>query len=109
MEHCQAHWDNRLQVGRLSGQGQPVRLAWPWTAALAVLIVLGFAAFVRPARTQVMDEDFARAVKEWTTRPEFLSPLVDHLPLSSTVPSPKSFLGEHIGAANILHYTHDIY
>ena len=26
------------------------------------------------------DPDFARAVKEWTTRPEFSSPLVDHLP-----------------------------
>ena len=26
------------------------------------------------------DPDFARSVKEWTTRPEFSSPLVDHLP-----------------------------
>ena len=26
------------------------------------------------------DDDFARAVREWTTAPEFLSPLVDHLP-----------------------------
>ena len=26
------------------------------------------------------DQEFARLVKEWTTRPEFSSPLVDHLP-----------------------------
>ena len=37
---------------------------------------------------QQMDEEFAKSVKEWTTAPEFISPLVDHLPKSSTVPSP---------------------
>jgi len=42
---------------------------------------------------QPMDPDFAAQVKEWTTKPEFLSPLVDHLPTSTTVPSPKSVLG----------------
>ena len=31
-----------------------------------------------PAQTQ--DEDFAKLVKEWTTQPYFISPLVDHLP-----------------------------
>ena len=31
-----------------------------------------------PAQTQ--DEDFAKSVKEWTTQPYFISPLVDHLP-----------------------------
>ena len=32
---------------------------------------------------------FCQAVKEWTTKPEFSSHLVDHLPQSTTVPSPK--------------------
>jgi hypothetical protein len=45
-----------------------------------------------------MDPDYAARVKEWTTKPEFLSPLVDHLPASSGVPSPKDVLGHHIGA-----------
>src|SRR5215475_8577400 len=40
-------------------------------------------------QAQQMDEDFARSVKEWTTRPEFMSPLVDHLPKVAGVPSPK--------------------
>ena len=52
---------------------------------------------------QTMDSDFAKSVKEWTTRPEFMSPLVDHLPLSSTIPSPKQALGDYIGAPSRLH------
>jgi hypothetical protein len=58
--------------------------------------------------TQPQDEDFARAVAEWTTRPEFLSPLVDHLPTAEGVPSPKDVLGYHIGAPKKLTYYADI-
>jgi hypothetical protein len=54
--------------------------------------------------TQAMDEDFAARVREWTTRPEFLSPLVDHLPLAAAVPSPKDVLGHHAGAPRELTY-----
>ncbi len=53
---------------------------------------------------QVQDPEFARAVKEWTTKPEFISPLVDHLPKSSTVPQPKDVLGYDIGAPKKLTY-----
>ena len=58
--------------------------------------------------TQPQDEEFARLVKEWTTRPEFISPLVDHLPKSPTVPSPKDVLGYHIGTPKKLTYYDDI-
>jgi hypothetical protein len=54
------------------------------------------------------DADFARAVKEWTTKPEFLSPLVDHLPLAPGIPSPKDVLGYHIGQPQKLTYYADI-
>jgi hypothetical protein len=57
---------------------------------------------------QVMDPDFAAHVKEWTTKPEFSSPLVDHLPLSATVPSPRAILGYDIGAPKKLTYYADI-
>src|SRR5260221_3210509 len=53
------------------------------------------------------DQDFARAVKEWTTKPEFSSPLVDHLPKVAGVPSPKDVLGHHIGAPQKLTYYAD--
>ncbi len=57
---------------------------------------------------QGMDPDYASSVKEWTTRPEFMSPLVDHLPKSATVPSPKDVLGYYIGAPKKLTYYADI-
>ena len=65
------------------------------------------AASLLPAQ-QPMDADFAKSVKEWTTRPEFISPLVDHLPKSKTVPSPKDILGHHIGAPKKLTYYAEI-
>ncbi len=57
---------------------------------------------------QVMDDDFAKTVKDWTTKPEFMSPLVDHLPKGGPVPSPKDVLGYHIGAPKKLTYYADI-
>ena len=62
---------------------------------------------VLPAQ-QPMDADFAKSVKEWTTKPEFISPLVDHLPKSVTVPSPKDILGHHVGAPKKLTYYGEI-
>jgi Zinc carboxypeptidase len=57
---------------------------------------------------KAVDDDFAKSVKEWTTRPEFSSPLVDHLPKVAGVPSPKDILGHHIGAPKQLTYYADI-
>lgn len=56
----------------------------------------------------VDDPEFARLVKEWTTKPEFSSPLVDHLPKVAGVPSPKDVLGHHIGEPKKLTYYADI-
>ena len=62
----------------------------------AILIVLS--AVTIPAQqmvtetrnpAQAQDEDFARRVKEWTTQPHFISPLVDHLPKVTGATSPK--------------------
>src|SRR5688500_4036385 len=53
------------------------------------------------------DADFALRVKEWTTKPEFLSPLIDHLPKKAGVPTPKDILGYHIGTPKKLTYTAD--
>src|ERR1051326_1683469 len=85
-------------------------------SALAVVLAFGAALVAQsPAPKEVAasgrpgdDPDYARAVKEWTTRPEFSSPLVDHLPKVSGVPSPKDVLGYHIGAPYKLTYYADI-
>src|SRR5258708_10440133 len=57
---------------------------------------------------QPQDEAFAKDVKAWTTKPEFLSPLVDHLPRSDKVPSPKDVLGYNIGMPKKLTYYGDL-
>ena len=67
-------------------------------------IPLGFLLASTLAAQQQMDADFAKSVKEWTTKPEFISPLVDHLPKSAAVPSPKDILGHHVGAPKKLTY-----
>src|ERR1035437_8779377 len=57
---------------------------------------------------QVPDDEYARLVKEATTRPEFISPLVDHLPKVAGVPTPKDSLGYIAGAPGHLTYYEDI-
>jgi hypothetical protein len=85
----------------------------------ALSLMLGFAAVsaaaqsgakrgVKPPPPQRMDPEYATQVAQWTTRPEFRSPLVDHLPLSTVVPSPKSVLGYNIGAPGKLTYYADV-
>ena len=59
-----------------------------------------------PSQTQ--DEEFERLVKQWTTQPYFISPLVDHLPTVPGVPSPKDVLGYHVGAPAKLTYYADL-
>jgi hypothetical protein len=85
-------------------------------AALAIAVAIGAAPFAQSAAKKELggtvavasDPDFARAVKEWTTRPEFSSPLVDHLPKAAGIPSPKDVLGHHIGEPKKLTYYADI-
>jgi hypothetical protein len=75
-------------------------------ALAASLLVFG-AAFAQTAQPQ--DEDYAKLVKEWTTRSEFTSPLVDHLPKVAGVPEPKDVLGYYIGAPQKLTHVADLY
>lgn len=78
------------------------------TIALAFSVVAAVGSFdptlVSAQTTQPMDQDFAERIRDWTTRPEFLSPLVDHLPVADGVPSPADILGHHAGAPRELTY-----
>jgi hypothetical protein len=74
-----------------------------------ILAVAGCAAGLVLTQTrQPEDQDYARLVREWTTRTEFMSPLVDHLPKVAGVPSPKDVLGYYIGAPKRLTRTAEI-
>ena len=55
------------------------------------------------------DSAYSAKIKEYTTEPDLLTELVDHLPASDTVPSPDKILGYVIGAPDKLTYTKDIY
>ena len=63
----------------------------------------------RPASAAGDDAAYTAKIKEYTTEPDLLTELVDHLPASDTVPSPDKILGYVIGAPNKLTYTKDIY
>jgi hypothetical protein len=72
-------------------------------------LVLGPALTARQPAGQAQDPEFAQLVRQWTTRPEFLSPLVDHLPRVEGIPTPRDVLGYHVGAPNTLTYTSQAY
>ena len=77
------------------------------STVLALAALAAAPAFPQPK--PVNDEEFAKLVKEWTTRPEFISPLVDHLPKVAGIPSPKDVLGYYIGAPKKLTNTAGLY
>ena len=88
--------------GRRFSIAVPLALVAFWFGALSP------AAAGQPGGRQAMDADFETRIREWTTRPEFLSPLVDHLPASDTVPSPRDIIGHHVGAPRELTYYPDL-
>jgi hypothetical protein len=79
-------------------------LALFFTAAVALA---GDGAGRDPA--QPIDEEYTRKIKEYTTEAFFLSPLVDYLPASKTVPTPKAVLGDVAGAPGKLPYSAEVY
>jgi hypothetical protein len=76
-------------------------------AVLLALFAFTPAPLAQRAAPDPVDVDYAAAVKEWTTKPEFMSPLVDHLPKKAGVPTPKDILGYHVGEPKRLTYWAD--
>ncbi len=66
------------------------------------------ATYARDAK-QPVDEAYSAKIREYTTAPEFVSPLVAYLPASKTVPTPKEVLGDVSGAPNMLPYAEEVY
>jgi hypothetical protein len=65
----------------------------------------------KPGRdpNQPIDEAYTKKIREYTTEPFFLSPLVDYLPASKTVPTPQAVLGDIAGAPTKLPYSTEVY
>src|SRR5262245_31053861 len=64
--------------------------------------------FVRDPKIPI-DEEYTAKIKEYTTQPFFTSPLVDYLPASKTVPTPKAVIGDVAGAPGRLPYAEEVY
>lgn len=58
---------------------------------------------------QPIDEEYTKKIHEYTTESFFLSPLVDYLPASAHVPTPRVVLGDIAGARNNLPYSKEVY
>ena len=65
----------------------------------------------RPGRDpkQPIDQEYTRKILEYTTEPFFLSPLVDYMPASKTVPTPRAVLRDIAGAPTQLPYSKEVY
>ncbi len=55
-----------------------------------------------PQAPQKQDEEYTKLIKQFSRDPRFLTDLVDHLPASSTVPTPLKHFGNIMGAWNVL-------
>ena len=58
---------------------------------------------------QPIDQQYTDQIRKYTTDPSFISPLVDYLPASKTVPTPAKVLGDVSGAPDMLPYAEDVY
>src|SRR5438132_6960233 len=59
--------------------------------------------------SQPIDDEYTKKIREYTTETFFNSPLVDYLPASKTVPTPKTVLGDVAGAPGKLPYAEEVY
>src|SRR3984957_3222663 len=81
-----------------------------WLPAVAVFLCASFTAALAGAQAApANDEEYGKKIREFTTEKFFLTDLVDHLPTSTTVPSPDKVLGHIVGAPDFLTYSKDIY
>jgi len=83
-----------------------------WSAALAAAGVLTQApalAAQGAQGAQKLDAAYTAQIKQYLSDPRISTELVDHLPASSTVPTPLKFLGHIVGAPGILDHAEDIH
>jgi hypothetical protein len=68
-------------------------------------------ATAKPGRDpgQPIDEEYTKKIKEYTTETFFLSPVIDYMPASKTVPTPKAILGDVAGAAGNFPYSKQVH
>ncbi len=74
-----------------------------------VLLVAALATLpAQSTKPQQMDEAYGKLIKEYTQDPRVITELVDHVPVSATVPSPLKFFGRIPGTPDELTYYKDM-
>ncbi|MGH7653558.1 MAG: M14 family zinc carboxypeptidase [Gemmatimonadaceae bacterium] len=75
------------------------------------VLAQGDPAALKPGRDpkQAIDEEYTKKIREYTTEPFFLSPLVDYLPAAKGIPTPMATLGDIAGAPTKLPYSKEVY
>src|SRR5512147_1874037 len=105
-----------LKEAGMSRRMRPIRgFALPIVVAAVSLFAVSSAVQAQNATTaakpsaQPNDEEYTKKIKEYLQDPRITTELVDHLPASSTVPTPLKFLGRIVGTPGELTYAKDIY
>jgi hypothetical protein len=75
------------------------------TRILLLFFLLGSSSLL----AQQIDEEYNKKIKEYTTDPRFLPASVLNLPDDPTIPSPRKYFGQIIGAPGVMHRTSEIY
>ncbi len=108
------HWHPRFSLHTNPSRGTMHNLQHRFLAGLFVLVAAPLLSqqlnsnYARdPA--QAIDQQYTDQIHKYTTDPSFLSPLVDYLPASKTVPTPAKVLGDVSGAPDMLPYAEDVY
>jgi len=82
-------------------------LRYCWSRPSLVTLAIAFT-LAAPAAAQSVDQEYTQKIKEYLRDPRISTELVDHLPASSTVPTPLKFLGRIVGTPGELTYAKDI-
>jgi hypothetical protein len=84
-----------------------------WSAASAAFLAANLATVAplgaRHLGAQQLDSAYARLVREYTTDARFLPASLASLPVSATVPSPRTHFGTIIGAPGVTHRSDEVY
>src|SRR5688500_6966521 len=73
------------------------------------MLVAAFLLATAAVAQQPVDEAYTKQIRQFTTGPQFMTELVDHLPSSTTVPTPLKFNGYIAGAEGRLTYAEDVH
>ena len=80
-----------------------------WSLAIVAAGALSQTSTALAQATQKIDQEYTALIKKRLSDPRISTELVDHLPASSTVPTPLKFLGHIVGDSGYLDHAADIH